>query len=54
MIMHATSSQLFGYFIGFSAIEKWFMISLLLAGFNVYYQQIKSDIGERLKRINPL
>jgi hypothetical protein len=50
MIKHATSSQLFGYLVEFDAIQKWFMISVMLTGFNVFYWQIKSDMTNRLKK----
>ena len=48
MITHGATSQLFGYFLGFNALEKWFMVSLILVGFNVFYQQINRDISDRL------
>ena len=50
MIIHAASSQLFGYFVGFYAADKWFMISLILVGFNVFYRQTEWAIQARFHK----
>jgi len=38
---HTTSTQYFGYLIGFDPVEKWFMLTLLFAFFNeIYYKSV--------------
>jgi len=51
MIEHSSSSQMFGYFIGFTAIQKWFFFSILLGSYNIYYKQTEQNIINRLKKI---
>jgi hypothetical protein len=42
LIMHSSSSQFFGYFIGAQPNEKWLFLTFILVGLNIYYYKSKS------------
>lgn len=48
LVDHATSTQMFGYFLGFEAAPKWMLVSLILLGMNAFYRQSELDIANRI------
>lgn len=44
LFVHATSSQYFGYVLGFLSYHRWFMLALIFTGMNLYYYQLRREI----------
>ncbi len=42
----ATSSQYFGYVLGFHSYHRWYMLALIFCGMNLYYYQLQQEIFE--------
>lgn len=42
LVVHGTSSQFFGFNIGFLPMQRWFMFTIFFVGLNVYYQDLKN------------
>ncbi len=46
LVVHGTSSQYFGYVLGFLSYHRWYMLALIFCGMNLYYYQLRQEIFE--------
>jgi hypothetical protein len=44
MVVHGTSSQYFGYVLGFQSYHRWYMLALVFCGVNLYYYQLQHEL----------
>ncbi|MBK7215219.1 MAG: O-antigen ligase family protein [Bacteroidales bacterium] len=46
LVVHGTSSQFFGFNIGFLPMQRWFMFTIFFVGLNVYYQDLRNTMNQ--------